>query len=402
MGGIRTFSLVGLLGCLAAYLEAMFSQGILLVILAAVIVLTAIQYFISFSKNNERGITTEISIIICFIVGILVQRKLVIQATFITVMVTVVLYLREYITKLNRKIESEDIRAVIKFTIITFVILPLFDPNFAVYVKDLGLSIFNKFPALQKIEVFRPYTVWMMVVLISGIGFIGYLAIKILGSRKGIGLTGFLGGLVSSTATTVTFSKRSKSNAILSMSFALAVLLACSTMFPRILVEVAIVNPKLLPSLSVTISLMAVAGFIFCFILWKKTKKEISDEVPLVNPFEILPAVKFGLLYAAIVFVSRLVSETAGSNGVYIVSILSGLTDVDAITLSMSQIAKTDPSKMGQASIAITLAAFSNTIMKAGMAIFLGAKKFRIYIVAGFSGILIFGVIGLFILKIAF
>jgi uncharacterized membrane protein (DUF4010 family) len=120
--------------------------------------------------------------------------------------------------------------------------------------------------------------------------------------------------------------------------------------------------------------MMALSGFSVCLVLWKKSGKEKSDEVPLKNPFNIMPAVKFGLLYAFIVFLTKIVGDLAGDSGLYIVSALSGLTDVDAITLTMSQISKADPSKTSQATIAITLAAFSNTIMKTAMAVALGSK----------------------------
>jgi uncharacterized membrane protein (DUF4010 family) len=302
--------------------------------------------------------------------------------------------------KLIKRVESEDIRAVLKFAIITFVILPIFDPEYAYYLRDVGgLGWLSDAPGLMKVEVINPHTVWLMVVLISGIGFTGYVAIKILGSRKGIGLTGFLGGLVSSTATTMTFSKRSRDEGSLSLPFSLGILLACTTMFPRILVEVLIINSSLLPSLSVTMGVMAASGLAVCFFIWKKTEGETSDEVPLKNPFSIMPAVKFGILYAIIVFVARVMEVVAGDNGIYIVSILSGLTDVDAITLTMSQISRQDSSKLNQATVAITLAAFSNTILKAGIAYVLGSRELRRIILVGFAIILIAGFAGLFLIS---
>jgi uncharacterized membrane protein (DUF4010 family) len=236
-----------------------------------------------------------------------------------------------------------------------------------------------------------------MVVLISAIGFTGYIAIKILGSRKGIGLTGLLGGLASSTATTVTFSKRSAESGHddLYGSYALAVLLACSTMFPRIVIEVLIINPVLMPKLIIVMGLMTVAGFSFCIVLWKKSGEKKVSDVALKNPFNLMPAVKFGIIFAAIIFIARITEVLAGDSGVYVVSFLSGLSDVDPITLTMSQISHDDPSKLNQATVAITIAAFSNTVMKAVMACILGSKRFRITILAGFGIIMGAGIIGL-------
>jgi uncharacterized membrane protein (DUF4010 family) len=400
LGGIRTFSLISLFGCIAAFLDKNYKSGILIVSFIGVLTLAGISYFISFSKHNERGITTEISLFICFTVGVMVQFSGYITATFITIFVTLILYLKESMHKLVKRVESEDIRAVLKFAIITFVILPIFDPEYACYLRDIGgVGWLSGSPELMNVEVINPHTVWLMVVFISAIGFSGYVAIKILGSRKGIGLTGFLGGLVSSTATTMTFSKRSREEESLSLPFSLGILLACTTMFPRILVEVLIINSDLLLSLSVTMGFMAASGLAVCFFIWKKTEGATSDEVPLKNPFSLMPAVKFGLLYAIIVFVARAMEVIAGDKGIYIVSILSGLTDVDAITLTMSQISRQDSSKLTQATVAITLAAFSNTILKAGMAYVLGSRELKRIILVGFAIILIVGFAGLFLIS---
>jgi uncharacterized membrane protein (DUF4010 family) len=400
LGGVRTFSLISLFGCIAAFLDKNYKSGILIVSFIGVLTLAGISYFISFGKHNERGITTEISLFICFTVGVMVQFSDYITATFITIFVTLILYLKESMHKLVKRVESEDIRAVLKFAIITFVILPIFDPEYAYYLRDIGgFGWLSGSPELMNVEVINPHTVWLMVVLISAIGFSGYVAIKILGSRKGIGLTGFLGGLVSSTATTMTFSKRSREEKSLSLPFSLGILLACTTMFPRILVEVLIINSDLLLSLSVTMGFMAASGLAVCFFIWKKTEGATSDEVPLKNPFSIMPAVKFGLLYAIIVFVARAMEVIAGDKGIYIVSILSGLTDVDAITLTMSQISRQDSSKLTQATVAITLAAFSNTILKAGMAYVLGSRELKRIILVGFAIILIVGFAGLFMIS---
>jgi len=398
--GIRTFSLIALLGCIAAYLDRELVSGILLLSFAAIIVITAVSYYISFFKHNDRGITTEVSIFICFSIGVMVQMGNVQVATFITILVAIILYLKKTTDDLSRRIEAEDIRAVLKFAIVTFVILPIFDPKFHLTLGDIGpvhrLFEINA-PGLLAIELVNPHTVWLMVVLISAISFTGYFAIKLLGSRKGVGLTGLMGGIVSSTATTMEFSRRSRLNTNQYLPFSLAIVLACTIMFPRILVEVLVVNASLVPSLSITMGFMAVTGIVISLVLWRKTGRESTEEVPLKNPFSIIPALQFGILYAIIVFLARFMSEVAGDSGVYIVSVLSGLTDVDAITLSMSQLSKQDPTKLNQATIAITLAAFSNTIMKAIIAASIGTKELRKVIFIGFTIIIAAGVAGLVI-----
>lgn len=397
IGGLRTYSLISLFGCISMFIDRTYSHGFLLVSMAAVALLSLAVYIITFYKFNERGLTTEISILVCYTVGVLASNGMYILSASITVIVVLLLYLKRYMESFTGSITPEDMLAVIKFAIVSLVILPLFNPSAEIRLGSLtgGLDIYTKYPGLESLVLFNPHNVWLMVVLISGIGFTGYVLIKILGSRKGIGLTGLLGGLVSSTATTLTFAKRSLGENRLALSCSLAVLLACSTMFPRVLVEVAVINSSLLPGLFVTLGTMAAAGFISCFIIWKITGREKTDDVPLSNPFSIMPAVKFGLLYAVIVLITRFISITAGDSGVYIVSVLSGMTDVDAITLTMSNLSRNNPDKLHQATVAITLAAFSNTILKFVMAFAIGSRKFRYGVAAGFGIILCSGIAAL-------
>lgn len=397
IGGIRTYSLISLFGCISMFIDRSYRPGFILVAMAAVAILALAVYAITFYKFNERGLTTEVSILVCFTTGVLVAQGLFILSAAITVIVVLVLYLKRYMESFSGSITPDDMLAIIKFAIVSLVVLPLFDPSVQLVLGSITgkQAIFKKYPGLESLVLFNPHNVWLMVVLISGIGFSGYVLIKVLGSRKGMGLTGLLGGLVSSTATTLTFAKRSLADNRLSLSCSLAVLLACSTMFPRILVEVAVINSSLLPGLAVTLGAMAAAGFVSCLVIWNITGKEESDDIPLANPFSIMPAVKFGLLYAAIVLITRFISITAGDNGVYVVSVLSGMTDVDAITLTMSNLSKSSPDKMHQATVAITLAAFSNTILKFIMAFAIGSRKFKVGVAAGFGVILCAGIASL-------
>jgi len=400
LGGIRTFSLISLFGCAAAFLDSSLKSCILLISLIGIIAITSISYAVSYFRDGEGGITTEISILITFAIGVMAHLRLYAVAAALTIVVALVLYLKGSTEELNRRLESGDILAVLKFAIISFVILPLFDPAFSVVIGDAPLvaSFLAPGSPLAAIELINPHTVWLMVVLISAIGFTGYLSTKILGSRKGIGLTGLLGGLVSSTATTIEFAKRSRDAAAHSLPYALAVFLACSTMFPRILVEVMVINPRLLGPLSIPMGAMALGGFAVSFFIWKISGSEKTDDVPMKNPFYIMPAVKFGLLYAAIVLFARVMEAVAGQGGLYIVSALSGLTDVDAITLTMGQISRQDPSKNSQAAVAITIAAFSNTVMKCVMAVAIGSGRLRKAAILGFAAILFAGTAGLAVL----
>ncbi len=409
LGGIRTYSMVSLFGSIVSFLSEKYYPELLPLSFAGMVVLMAVSYYIGFSRHNEGGITTEMSLLICFIIGVIVQKNHLVLALFTAIITAGILHAKEFLRKFTDRVEPEDIRAALKFAIITFIIL-IVNPDYTFVLKDigaLGTRLFSWMPELADVKVVNPYNVWLMVVLISGIGFTGYIAMKILGSRKGIGLTGFLGGLVSSTATTATFAKRSREDegAVGHLPYVLAVLLACSTMFPRIIVEVLVINELLVDKLIIIMGIMASAGFIFCFFVWKKSGKEKSpgdksEEVTHRNPFNIMPALKFGLIFAAIVFIARIAEVLVGDSGIYLISVLTGLSDVDPITLTMSQISRDDPSKLAQATVAITLAAFANTLLKAGLAWFLGSKKFRRTILLGFGVIITAGVLGLFLVRI--
>jgi len=395
LGGIRTYSLVALFGSLMSFLGSNYAKELLYLGYSAIIIMTAVSYYIDFSKHNESGITTEVSMLICFTVGVIIERNQLVLALFITIITAVVLHMKSYLHRLADMVEQEDIRATLKFAIITFIIL-LFDPDFTILLREVGIfngAVLDRFPGLGEVKVVNPYTVWLMVVLVSAIGFTGYIAIKILGQRKGIGLSGLLGGLASSTATTVAFSKRSREigDAGTAYPYALAVILACSTMFPRVLLEVLVINPALLGKLIMVMGSMAGAGFLFCFVLWKKIGKGRGEEVPYKNPFNISLAFKFAVVFAVIVFVSRIAEVLFGNSGIYAISVLTGLSDVDPMTLTMSQISRDDPSKLDQATIAITLAAFANTFMKGAMAVILGSKGFKKIVIAGFGIILLTG-----------
>ncbi|MBN2077717.1 MAG: MgtC/SapB family protein [Spirochaetes bacterium] len=408
LGGIRTYSLVSLYGALASFMGREFFPELLPLAFIGIVALTVVSYYVGFVKFSEGGITTEISLAVCFMIGVTVERDRLVLAIFISITMALVLHLKEYIGRLTDRLEAEDVRATLKFAIITFIILVI-DPNQTFYLKDLdplATGLFERFPGLGEVRVINTFNVWLMVVLISGIGYSGYIATKILGARKGIGLTGLLGGLVSSTATTLTFSRRSRDEAGKESpeygAYALAVLLACSTMFPRVVVEVLVVNPALAPRISAVMGAMAAAGFTVCFVLWKRGGSEKGDEVPLRNPFNIMPAVKFGLLYAAIVFIAGLIEAVAGDRGLYAMSVITGFSDVDAITLTMSGIAREDPSKAELATVSITLAAFSNTVMKAVIAIVLGSPRFRKLALIGFAITLLVGVAALALIVAAF
>jgi uncharacterized membrane protein (DUF4010 family) len=221
--------------------------------------------------------------------------------------------------------------------------------------------------------VLNPRKIGLMIVLVAGVSFAGYVASRVTGNRRGLLVTGLLGGLASSTAVTLTFSGRAKESPSLVSLCAIAIMAACSTMFLRMLVIVAAVDRPLLPMLALPLGAMAVAGFASAALLYRSASKHVENgkEVPLQNPFALAQAIKFGLIYAAVSFVAKAAQIYLGSKGVLASSVLAGLTDVDAIMLSLMDLHKEGMSAE-TAATGIALAATTNTLVKAGMALVLG------------------------------
>jgi len=277
-----------------------------------------------------------------------------------------------------QRITREDVYATLKFAAITALVLPVL-PN----------RTFGPPP----LDVLNPFKIWLMVVLISGISFLGYLLIKLVGPRQGIGLTGLLGGLVSSTGVTLSFAQRSQSEGGLAKPLALGIMVAWSVMFARVVVEVAVLYAALLRALWIPLLAAASVGVGYCLYLYFSQRTERKEEVAFSNPFQLGPAVKFGLIYAVILLVSRAAQMYLGDTGLYVSSIAAGLADVDAITLSMAQLSRA-PSGVdtGIAARAVVLATMANTAVKGGVVLTSGARALRRVLWPGFLLMLATGV----------
>jgi len=373
-GGIRTFAFISLLGCASAMIATEYVIWFLPLAFIALAAMVLASYVI-ISEEGDIGLTTEITSLLVFICGALVYWGYLELGAALAVIVTLFLSLKVKLHALAARISQEDILAALKFAIITVIILPIL-PN-----RTYG-----------PLDVLNPYNIWLMVVFISGVNFIGYVLVKVLGSQHGIGLTGLLGGLVSSTAVALSFSQRSQEEPILGRDFALAITVASTTMFPRVLFEVYILNQALAYSLLAPLLAAAGVGLAACLYLWFSSRSHERGEVSVSNPFELGPAIQFGLLFAIILFVSKAAQVYVGETGVYLSSVLAGLTDVDAIALSMARLAGADVSYI-VAARAVTLAALSNTLVKGGIAVSLGSASLRRYILPIFGAVLVVGII---------
>ena len=359
--GARTFALISLAGFVLAAAGGDAASAIPFVGGLVVLgVLLALAYHADL-EIGKPGMTTEMSVIVTYGTGGLCYWGSVSLAAALGVAVTALLSMKHEFRTFTHSITREDIYAMVKFAVISVIVLPLLP---------------NQTYGPEPLNVLNPYNIWLMVVFISGISFLGYVLIKLVGTRRGIGLTGLLGGIASSTAVTLSLARRSKVSEELSRPFALAVLGAWVVMFIRILVVVAALSPSLAQRLLLPMVSAAVVGLLYCAYLYFVQWSTERDSGEFSNPFELGPALRFGAIYAVVLVVSRAAQVYLGDLGVYISSVLSGIADVNAITLSI-----VDLSQQGLtyevATRAIVLAATTNTLVKGGFALAVGSAGLR-------------------------
>ena len=361
--GVRTHVLVAIAGATAAYVEQQHGMLWLAVtICAAVGGLVLVSYAVT-AARGEIGGTTEVSVVLAFALGGLCARGDMLIAATLSVVVALVLSLKGWLHGLAARIATADVEAALKFAIITVIVLPLV-PN-----QNYG-------PAA--LQVINPYKIWLMVVLISGLNFLAYVLVKVVGTEHGTGLTGVLGGLVSSTAVTLGFAQRSRQPDASAPALALGILLAWTVMFARVLIMAAVVSTPLALALLPAVGAIGAVSLAMCLVFFRRRQRAASGTVAAgENPFELSSAVKFGLLFGLITILSRACQVWLGDAGLYVAGAVAGLTDVDAITLSMAQFALEKPEHLPPAALTILIAVLANTCVKAGMAVSLGSAALR-------------------------
>jgi uncharacterized membrane protein (DUF4010 family) len=371
LGGARTFALIAAVGAIATMLSEVAGTFLVLATFAGgIIVFLAIGYVRS-THEGHIGMTTEVAALIVFCAGSVSGFGELPIAVAIGVLTATVLAIKPFTRRLSASIETEDVYATLKFAVVAALALPLL-PD-----QSYGPSPW---------DAVSPYKVGLMVVFISGLSFIGYVLIQLVGTERGIGLTSLLGGLVSSTAVTLTLAERSRSHRSMSNLLGLGVLLAWVIMFVRILVEVGVVNPGLLSSVWLPIAAAGLIAGAWAAWLYVRAASGASEgeSGSFTNPFRLGPAIQFGLLYGLVLIGSKALSDWLGATGIYAGAIVSGLADVDAITLSMAELSRGPGVVENEvAANAIVFAAASNTLVKAGIVWVTGSPGIRRAIAPG-------------------
>ncbi|MDV5058725.1 MgtC/SapB family protein [Vibrio diabolicus] len=358
VAGIRTFSLVGLLGGLVGILASIYTPLLIGFALIALVILTCIAFVIQQKKSGDVSITGVVSIMVVFVLGNLAVSGEAVLAAAAAVITAVVLDNKRELHQALQKLQEYELDAALRLLLISIVMLPLL-PN----------QSYGPWNALN------PYEIWWMVVLIASISFVGYFAIKIGGAKRGILFTSVFAGLSSSTALTLQFSHLSREQASISPLLASGILLSCGTMFPRLLIVLSVINPQLVKLLWPIVMAMMVALYIPAWWIWRKSEVEqIEQSNKQTNPLALQSALFFGLVLAVIMLLAHALSDWFGNAGVLILSALSGITDVDAISLTLGR-QSTKTLSVTTAALGILIAASVNTIVKMGMVIAIGDKK---------------------------
>lgn len=359
VAGIRTYGLIGLLGGVLALLSERIGPMVFgLAFIAVAGTLTVAYIFNPRNGNHHVGITSLIAGLITFVLGALAAMSEVVIASASAIVTALILSYKPLLHRWVSALEEHEIHAVIKLLLISAVLLPVL-PN----------QSFGPWSALN------PYIIWWMVVLIALISFVGYFAIKIIGTRRGIIFTGLFGGLVSSTALTLDFSRMARRNTGASPILSTGVLLACGTMFPRMLLVASILNTRLLPALLVPVMVMAVFTYLPALIYtMSQSSRRVETASPLNNPLELKTAVTFGLFLALIMLLSKILQEFFGDMGIMVLAAASGLTDVDAITLSLAKMSSEDLA-LRITAMSIVIAAAVNSLTKGGISAVVGGRE---------------------------
>lgn len=382
--GVRTLSLMGMIGCAAAMLADQLKSPWPYVIVILIGGLLLASGFIIESQKHSTGLTTEYASLLTILNGSLVYLDHMPLAIAITVALVAILSFKIEIHEFVKAINRQDILATLKFALISAIILPVL-PN-----QHFGPEPF---------DIFNPYQIWLLVVFISGISFIGYILIKLAGAKRGISLLGILGGLASSTAVTLTLTQRSKTNPELAKSFSQAIILAWTVMYLRLIIIVGAINLQLVQLIWLPILTIVCAGIIYVFILSKIQKEDNKlEHVKFANPFELGPAIKFGIIFSVVLLLSKVAQIYFGDAGIYIAGLVSGLADVDAITLSVTNLTnQADGLNMQTAARTIIIAGASNTLLK-GMISIAGNKKLPHSLLPGTALLIAIAVIFVFLI----
>lgn len=355
--GLRTFALVALFGTICAMLSAQSGAAWPLAAgLLAVGLLIVAAYFGAPAVDGDPGTTTEAALLVCYGLGAMVWYGFSAIAIMLAIASAALLYFKPELHGISRNLERRDLISILQFATLSFIVLPI--------LPNVGYGPY---------QALNPYNVWLMVVLISGISLSGYVALRLVGQRYGAPLLGFMGGMASSTATTLVYARHARGDPQLIQLAVPVILIANLVVVIRLGVLGAVTAPAILPQLLPVLGGALLLGMAATFYWWRKLHQ--GGELPMPemkNPAEIRISLAFGLVYGAVLFLTAWLSDFAGNKGLYAIALVSGLTDVDAITLSSLRLFSLGKLGAEQTVTAIVLALIANLTFKFGLIVFIG------------------------------
>lgn len=361
IAGVRTFGLIGLTGGLTGILSAHFGVWVLVAALLGLSAILVASYWAANRQDNGVGITTEVASLLTFILGAAAVAGYTYTAVVSAVVITILLGMKAILHRGLLKLSETELFAIFKLLLIALVILPVL-PN----------GDFGPWGALN------PFVIGWMILLLAGLSFIGYFAMRILGPQQGLLLTSVFGGLVSSTALTLVFSRLARNGSGVTAVLSIGIVIASVTLFPRVAIEVGLVNQALAIKLIPTLGGMLLVGLGGVLLWWRygirQQNKGMDVEPVLKNPLELTAALRFGLLLVSIMLFARAIQYMAGDAGIYALAAISGLADVDALSLSLAKMAADAQVAPSVATEAIVLAILVNTMVKTALAYVIGGK----------------------------
>lgn len=374
VAGLRTFAMFGLFGGVAAVMGRFYGTAILAALAVGAAGVVVVSLFAGRRDPENRDITTEVALLLTFALGVLAGFGRHQEAVACAVVVTVLLGLKPSLHGWLKTLERKEMTAAFRLLVMSLVILPV--------LPDRGFGPW---------EALNPYTIWLMVVLISAMTFGGYLAVKWAGPRLGLLVTGFLGGMTSSTAVSVAMSRLSRGGQALEPISAAAALAGSTVMYFRVLGLCAIFSPALAWRLTTPLCAMAVASLVVLALIWPRGAFDVEQAVSdMIEPFDLKVPLRFALVLAVVMVASAALREWQGDKGLLAVSALAGLTDVDAPSLTAAQMV-TGGLSPAIGALAVLLAVGVNVLSKLGIVLWIGSFRMALRVGAGFLASLIAG-----------
>ncbi|HIQ21376.1 MAG TPA: DUF4010 domain-containing protein [Planctomycetes bacterium] len=364
IAGLRTFPLITVLGAVTGWLANELGGW---VVAAAMLGIAAVLVFPNLVRirraDPDPGTTTDVAVLLMYSVGALLAllpREQMGVPIVIGGGVAVLLQFKMEMHRFVEKLGDRDLRAIMQFVLVTCIVLPVL-PN-----RDFGPT---------GLEVFNPFKTWLMVVLIVGMSLSGYITYKFLGRDAGILLGGILGGVISSTATTVSYARRAREDPGQTRAAAIIIMIASTVVFLRVLVEMAVVAPAFFFQAAAPVLLVMGLCLVPSLVLWYQVRREPSRMPEQANPTQLKSALVFAAMYAVVLFALAAARQYLGGQGLYPVAVLSGLTDMDAITLSTAHMARTDPQVFRVGWRLIVAASLANMVFKAAVVAMIGHRQ---------------------------